>query len=196
MLYSRPWLIILYIVVYQWRRQWHPTPVLLPGKSHGWRSLVGCRLWGRTESDTTEQLPFHFLALEKEMATHSSVLAWRIPGSGEPGGLLSMGSHRVGHDWSDLAAAAAAAAVYQFQSPNFSFPQPCFPFYNHMHVFHICESLSVLEISSLYFLFKMSHIGDASSLFTLVWWSPDPSMLQQMTLFHSLLWLSCIRITP
>ena len=48
----------------------------------------------------------HFHALEKEMATHSSVLAWRIPGTGEPGGLPSMGSHRVGHDWSDLAAAA------------------------------------------------------------------------------------------
>ena len=50
---------------------------------------------------------FHFHALKKEMATHSSVLAWRIPGMGEPGGLPSMGSHRVGHDWSDLAAAAA-----------------------------------------------------------------------------------------
>ena len=49
---------------------------------------------------------FHFHAL-KEMATHSSVLAWRIPGTGEPRGLLSMGLHRVGHDWSDLAAAAA-----------------------------------------------------------------------------------------
>ena len=46
--------------------------------------------------NTTEQLHFH--ALEKEMATHSSVLAWRIPGTGEPGGLPSMGSHRVGHD--------------------------------------------------------------------------------------------------
>ena len=45
--------------------------------------------------------------LEKEMATHSSVLAWRIPGTGDPDGLPSMGSHRVGHDWSDLAAAAA-----------------------------------------------------------------------------------------
>ena len=44
------------------------------------------------------------------MATHSSVLAWRIPGTGEPGGLPSVGSHRVGHDWSDLAVAAAAAA--------------------------------------------------------------------------------------
>ena len=42
------------------RRQWHPTPVLLPGKSHGWRSLVGCSPWGRQELDTTEQLHFHF----------------------------------------------------------------------------------------------------------------------------------------
>ena len=56
-------------------------------------------------SDFTFTFPFH--ALEKEMATHSSVLAWRIPGTGEPGGMPSMGSHRVGHDWSDLAAAAA-----------------------------------------------------------------------------------------
>ena len=43
-----------------WRRQWHPTPVLLPGKSHGQRSLVGCNPWGRSESDTTERLHFHF----------------------------------------------------------------------------------------------------------------------------------------
>ena len=50
---------------------------------------------------------FYFHALEKEMATHSSVLAWRIPGTGEPGELPSMGSHRVRYDWSDLAAAAA-----------------------------------------------------------------------------------------
>ena len=51
---------------------------------------------------------FHFHALKKEMATHSNVLAWRIPGTEEPGGLPSMGSHRVGHNWRDLAAAAAA----------------------------------------------------------------------------------------
>ena len=89
-----------------WWRQCQPTPVLLPGKSHGRRSLVGCSPWGCKESDTTEQLHFH--PLEKEMATHSSVLAWRIPGTGEPGGLPSMGSHRVGYDWSNLAAAAAA----------------------------------------------------------------------------------------
>ena len=189
------------------RRQWHPTPVLLPGKSHGQRSLVGCCPWGSEESDTTERLhfhvslscigegngnplqgscpenprdrgawwaaicgvaqtrtwlkwlssssgqcerekamaphsstlawkipwaeepgglqsmgslsrtrlsnftfTFHFPALEKAMAPHSSVLAWRIPGTGEPGGLPSMGSHSVRHDWSDLAAAAAAVS--------------------------------------------------------------------------------------
>ena len=83
-----------------WRRQWHPTPVLLPGKSHGRRSLVGCSLRGRYKSDKTERLHFHFSlhALEKEMATHSSVLAWRIPGMGKPDGLPSMGSHRIRHD--------------------------------------------------------------------------------------------------
>ena len=51
------------------------------------------------------------IRLEKEMATHSSVLAWRIPGTGDPGGLSSLGSHRVGHDWSAAAAAAAPAAA-------------------------------------------------------------------------------------
>ena len=50
---------------------------------------------------------FHFHSLEREMATHSSVLAWRVPGMGEPGGLPSLGSHRVRHDWSDLPAAAS-----------------------------------------------------------------------------------------
>ena len=89
----------------QRRRQWQPTPVLLPGGSYGRRSLVGCSPWGHWELDMTQWLHFH--ALEKKMATHSSVLAWRIPGTGEPGGLPSMGSHRIGHDWSNLAAAVA-----------------------------------------------------------------------------------------
>ena len=56
--------------------------------------------------------------LEKEMATHSSVLAWRIPGMGEPGGLLSMGSHRVGHDGSDLAAAAEQISLSRLFKDN------------------------------------------------------------------------------
>ena len=88
-----------------------PTPTLLPGNSHGRRSLVGCSPWGREESDTTERLHFHFslscIGEGHGNPPHSSVLAWRIPGMGEPGGLLSMGSHRVRHDRSDLAAAAA-----------------------------------------------------------------------------------------
>ena len=92
------------------RRQWQSTPILLPGKSHGQRSLVGFSPWGRL-SDFT--ITFHFHALEKEMATHSSVLAWRIPGTVEPGRLPSMGSHRIRHDWYDLAAVAAAADLYE-----------------------------------------------------------------------------------
>ena len=62
-----------------------------------WWAAVHGVAKGRTRlSDFT--FPFHFHALEKEMATHSSVPAWRIPGTGEPGGLPSTGSHRVGHD--------------------------------------------------------------------------------------------------
>ena len=73
--------------------------VLLPGKSHGWRSLVGCSPWGCYEARLSDfTFTFHFQALEKEMATHSGVLAWRIPGTAEPRVLPSMGSHRVGHD--------------------------------------------------------------------------------------------------
>ena len=123
-----------------WRRKWQPTPVFLPGESHGQRSLADYSSSGHKELDTTEvtdgegngnpfqysclenpmdggawwaavhevaksqtrlsdfTFTFHFHALEKEMATHSCVLAWRIPGMAEPGGLLSMGSHRVEHD--------------------------------------------------------------------------------------------------
>ena len=61
---------------------------------------------------------FHFHALEKEMATHSTVLAWRIPGTAEPGGLPSMGSHRVRHDGSDLAATASDCSVVKNSPAN------------------------------------------------------------------------------
>ena len=69
-----------------------------------WAAVYGVAQSRTRLSDFT--FTFHFHALEKEMATHSSVLAWRIPGTGESGRLPSMGLHRVGHDWSDLAAAA------------------------------------------------------------------------------------------
>ena len=79
------------------RRQWHLTPILSPRKSQGRRSLVDCSPWGWTRLNNLT-FTFHFHTLEKEMATHSSVLVWRIPGTGEPGWLLSMGLHRVGYD--------------------------------------------------------------------------------------------------
>ena len=94
-----------YLQGYYW---WHPTAVAPhsssclenPMDGGAWKAAVhgvaDCRTW---LSDFT--FTFHFHALEKEMATHSSVLAWRIPGMGEPGGLPSLGSHRVRHDWSD-----------------------------------------------------------------------------------------------
>ena len=72
-----------------------------------WAAVHGVAKSQTRLSDFT--FTFHFHALEKEMATHSSVLAWKIPGTGEPAGLPSMGSHRVGHGWSNLAEAAGAA---------------------------------------------------------------------------------------
>ena len=74
-----------------------------------WAAVHGVATSQTRLSDFT--FAFHFHALKEEMAIYSSILAWRIPGTGEPGGLLSMGSHRVGHDWSDLAAAAAVKAL-------------------------------------------------------------------------------------
>ena len=100
------------------RKQWHPTPVPLPEKSHRQKSLVGCSPWGCEELDTTERLHFHFSlsCIGEGNGNPLQCLAWRIPGMGEPGGLPSVGLHRVRHDWSDLAAAAAAAAVFHMAS--------------------------------------------------------------------------------
>ena len=80
-----------------WKIPWaeEPSKAAVHGVAKSWTRL----------NDFT--FTFHFHALEKEMTTHSSVLAWRIPGMGEPGGLPSMGLHRVGHNRSNLAAAAA-----------------------------------------------------------------------------------------
>ena len=109
-------LIVCFIKIFQYwcrpllrRRQWHPTPVLLPGKSHGQRSLVGCSPGGQEESDTTQQLHFHFSlsCIGEGNGNPLQCSCLKNPRDGESGGLLSMGSHRVGHDWSDLAAAAA-----------------------------------------------------------------------------------------
>ena len=77
-----------------------------------WAAVHGVAKSRTRLSDLT--FTFHFHALEKEMATHSSVLAWRISGTGRPGGLPSMGLHRVGHDWSDLAAAVGVSQEAQW----------------------------------------------------------------------------------
>ena len=98
------YLTIALISQVSWSMKWQPTPVFLPRESHGQRNLlpIGSH---RVKYNWSDLACMH--ALEKEMATHFSVLAWRIPGTEEPGGLPSMGSHRVEHDWSNLATAAA-----------------------------------------------------------------------------------------
>ena len=115
------------------RRRWHPTPVLLPGKSHGRRSLVGCSPWGRGESVATERLHFHFSlsCIGEGNGNPLQCSCLENPTEGEPGGLPSMGSHRVGHDWSDLAAAAAARC---FLTSYFCIPVP----YNEKDIFLGC----------------------------------------------------------
>ena len=88
------------------RRQWHPTPVLLPGKFHGRRSLVGYSPWGCKESDTTERLHFHFLlsCIGEGNGTPLQCSCLENPRDGGAWWAAVMGSHRVGHDWSNLAA--------------------------------------------------------------------------------------------
>ena len=159
------------------RRQRHPTPVFLPGKSHGQRSLVGCSPWGFKELDMTERLHFH--ALEKEVATHSSVLAWRIPGMAEPGVLPSMGSHRVGHDWSDLTAAAAAFlyihftalhTFYTWQTP----PHPFMIYSGHL----LCKAS--LDIALLQYRRDDYNIP---CLYLSLLWQPYSPNLNTLTIF-------------
>ena len=87
-----------------------------------WAAVHGVAKSRTRLSDFT--LTFHFHSL-KEMATHSSVLAWRIPGKGEPGGLPSMGSHGVRHDWRDLAAAAAACPLKRSELSQESLTNAC-----------------------------------------------------------------------
>ena len=97
-----------------WRRRWHPlqsSRLENPMEGRAWWAAVHGVAEGRTRRrDFT--FTFHLHALEKEMATHSSVLDWRIPGTGEPGGLPSMGSHRVGHDCS------SSSSLHLFNSFN------------------------------------------------------------------------------
>ena len=106
--------------VYFRRRQWHPTPVLLPGKSHGQRSLVGCSPWGRWGSDTTERLHFHFSpsCIGEGNGNPLQCSCLENPRDGGAWWLPSMGSHRVGHNWSDLAAVSIFTTLELLRESN------------------------------------------------------------------------------
>ena len=91
-------------------------------------------------------------ALEKEMATHPSIPAWRIPGREEPGGLLSIGSHWVVHDWSDLAAAAAAAYTVMIIDSN-----PMLPFYSELWGRNFSLEIVYLYLTLMFSLFPTSN---------------------------------------
>ena len=99
---------VFWCLVELWRRQRHPTPVLLPGKSHGWRSLVGCSPWGRWGSDTTERLHFHFSlsCIGEGNGNPLQCSSLENPRDGGAWWAAVYGLHRVGHGWSDLAAVA------------------------------------------------------------------------------------------
>ena len=86
---------LLLFTFMHWRRKWHPTPVLLPGKCHGQRSLVGCSPLGHKESDTTEWLhfPFSLSCMGEGYGNPLQCSCLENPRDGEPGGLPSMGSH-------------------------------------------------------------------------------------------------------
>ena len=120
------------------------------GRLQSMRSLSRTRLSSFT-------FIFYFHALEKGMATHASVLAWRIPGTGEPAGLPSMGLHRVGHDWSNLAEAAAAAAAATWL---FSLPLILTSFYN---ISATCFSVECL------FTFLLHYFIRLFLFFLLIW---------------------------
>ena len=112
-------------------------------------------------------LTFHSHALEKEMATHSRILAWIIPGMGEPGGLLSMGLHRVGHDWSDLVAAAASCDSFNNITVYFStilyvilsffLHVGCFPAMAYLVHFCLCL-LKEIPLQWVFFLKKKFYL--------------------------------------
>ena len=142
-----------------WRRQWHSIASLQsscpenPTDGGAWWAAVHGVAKSRTRpNDFTFTLHFH--ALQKETATHSSVLAWRIPGTGEPGGLPSVGSHRVGHGWSDLAAAAAKEVAFPYTPPPSHFPhqfsQSFSSFLKDFH--HLCNNQQLIQKIWEYYL--------------------------------------------
>ena len=143
--------ILPYLLISTYTTQWHPTPVLLPGESHGRRSLVGCSPWDRWGSDTTERLRFHFSlsCIGEGNGNPLQCSCLENPRNGGAWWLPSMGSHRVGHDWSDLA--AAALHIYPFIHPSI-YPSIHLFFFN---AFQSNLQLSVNKVAYLEFCLKV-----------------------------------------
>ena len=104
-----------------WRMQWQPTPVLLPGKSHGWKSLVGCGPWGREESDTTEQLHFHF-SLSRIGEGNGNPLQYSCLENPRDGGAWWAAVYGVAQSWTRLQqlSSSSSSVCMLSQAPNLS----------------------------------------------------------------------------
>ena len=145
-----------------------------------WAAVLGIVKSRTGLSDFT--FTFHFHALEKEMAAHSSVLAWRIPGTKEPVGLPSMGSHRVRHDWSNLAVATVPYHLRRI-SPwtHLSYQNPkIFKLHRHLSIYvvpilliHATTNLVVLWVYLKISTFKWTYMFLKGQLYSA--WSPSPS---------------------
>ena len=124
-----------------------------------WAAVHGATKSQTRLSDFT--FTFHFHELEKEMAAHSSVLACRIPGTGEPGGLPSLGSHRVGHDWSDFSAAAvgdfSGSLWLRLHTPNAGVWVPSLAGELGSHIPHACVLLPQYFFLRFFF-FGVDHL--------------------------------------
>ena len=142
--------VLLYLVIFIFvcvctsvqRRQWQPTPVLLPGKSHGWRSLVGCSPWGREESDTTERLHFQF-PLSCIGQGNGNPLQCSCLEKPRDGGAWWAAVYGVSQSWTRLKRCSSSASV-QFSSVAQSCPTLCDPLNCNMPGFPVHCRLSVL----------------------------------------------------
>ena len=150
-----------------WRRRWHPTPVLFPGKSHGWRSLVGCSpWWGHGESDTTERLHFHF-SLSCIGEGNGNPLQCSCLENPRDGGAWWAAIYRVSQSWtrlSDLAAAAAAVTPIQCWTEvvlvNILFSYSCLfqrESFEHFPLNDVVFCKDTLSASGIYCLFLFYH---------------------------------------
>ena len=149
-----------------WRRQWHPTPVLVPGKSHGQRSLVGCSPWGHEESDRTQRLPFHFS------------LSCIGEGNGNPLQCSCLENPKDGGAWWAAVNGVAQSWTWLKQLSSSS-----------KHLYVLCTYLDILLIRQQGFCLKFSvssefkesviEATDAQSLFTVVCWCSSISRMKK-----------------